>query len=351
MPRAACDGAIGGLDTIGAMTQADDTVQTRWAVLGPGAISRDFVVGLRASRHGVLHAVGSSSAERAAVFAAEHGAAASGTYDEILARDDVDAVYVGTVHTTHADLAIRALEAGKAVLCEKPASPTLDEVERILDTARRTQRPFLEAFKTRFGPFADALRDLVTGGELGALLGVEGAFGFAAGAHEGRLFDPALAGGAILDVGCYPLALAIDLAATAGEPIDTPDYRAFEAEVVSGVDGTASAVIAFGGVTAAIATSVIEDLPDTGVLRFAEAEVVLPNVWGSRTESPSMLIVRRGGEERVIEVPVVQPMAAEADALSLAIAEGRLEVPQMPWSHTRAAARVLTDWRAAALAG
>ncbi|MDW4574169.1 Gfo/Idh/MocA family oxidoreductase [Microbacterium sp. M3] len=333
------------------MAHETNSGRTRWAVLGPGAISRDFVVGLRASEHGVLHAVGSSSADRAAAFAAEHGAEASGTYDEVLARDDVDAVYVGTVHTTHADLAIRALEAGKAVLCEKPASPTLDEVERILAAAERAQRPFLEAFKTRFGPFAEALRQLARSGELGALQRFEGAFGFDAGTREGRLFDPALAGGAILDVGCYPLALAIDLAAAAGQPVDQPEYRRFEAELVAGVDGTASAELVFGDVTALIATSVIADLPDTGVLRFAGAEVVLPHVWGSRTESPSTLIVRRDGEETHLEVPVVQPMAAEADALSLAIAEGRREVPQMPWSHTRAAARVLTDWRDAALAG
>jgi predicted dehydrogenase len=325
-------------------------VKTRWAVLGPGAISRDFVVGLRASERGVLHAVGSSSADRAAAFAAEHGAAASGTYDEILARDDVDAVYIGTVHTTHADLAVRALEAGKAVLCEKPASPTLGEVERILDTAQRVRRPFLEAFKTRFGPFAEALRELARGDELGELQRVQGAFGFDAGTREGRLFDPALAGGAILDVGCYPLALAIDLAAASGRPID-PEYGRFEARVIGGVDGTASAELRFGDLTAAIATSVIEDLSDTAVLTFADAEVVLPNAWGSRTASPDALIIRRGGDERVVELPVVQPMAAEADALSLALQDGRLEVPEMPWSHTRAAARVLTDWRAAALAG
>ncbi|MFB7892059.1 Gfo/Idh/MocA family protein [Microbacterium sp. NPDC056044] len=332
------------------MTQAQSIPKTRWAVLGPGQISRDFVVGLRASEHGMLHAVGSSSAERAAAFASEHGAAASGTYDEILARDDVDAVYVGTVHTTHADLAIRALEAGKAVLCEKPASPTLAEVERILETAERVQRPFLEAFKTRFGPFADTLRELAAGGELGAPQRFEGAFGFDAVIHQGRLFDPEVGGGAILDVGCYPLSLAIDLAAAAGRPID-PEYRRFDAELVAGVDGTASAELTFGDLTAVIATSIIENLSDTGVLTFADAEVVLPNVWGSRTESPSQLIVRRGADERVIEVPVVQPMGAEADAVSFALAEGRVEVPQMPWAHTRAAARVLADWRGAALAG
>ena len=318
-------------------------------MLGPGAISRDFAVGLRASQYGVLHAVGSSSPERAAAFARAHGAHASGTYDQILARDDVDAVYVGTVHTTHADLAIRALEAGKAVLCEKPAAPTLGEVERMLGAAARAQRPFLEAFKTRFGPFAQTLRDLAAGGELGALERFEGARGSAASARTGRLFDPALAGGAILDIGCYPLALAIDLAAAAGEPIDAPEYRRFEAELVGGVDGTASAELAFGRVTAGIATSILENLEKVVAVRFARAEVVLPNAWGDRTESASRLIVRRDGQEQVIEVPTVQPMAAEADALSLALVDGRLEVPQMPWSHTRAAARVLTDWRAAAL--
>jgi predicted dehydrogenase len=319
-------------------------------VLGPGAISRDFVAGVRSSEHGVLHAVGSSSAERAAVFAAEHGAEASGSYDEVLAREDVDAVYIGTVHTTHAELAIRALEAGKAVLCEKPASPTADEVERILAAAARAQRPFLEAFKTRFGPFAAALNDLAANGELGAVEQVEAAFGFAAGSREGRLFDPALAGGAILDVGCYPVALAVQLAAAAGEPIESPAVSAVEADLVSGVDGTASADVTLGDLTAAVSTSVVRRLPASALLRFARGEVFLPDAWGERAESASTLIVRRGGEEHVVEVPVVQPMGAEADAVSLALADRRLEVPEMPWAHTRAIARVLTDWRAAALA-
>ncbi len=136
----------------------------------------------------------------------------------ILARDDVDAVYIGTVHTTHADLAIRALEAGKAVLCEKPASPTADEVERILAAATRAERPFVEAFKTRFGPLAENLRAILASGELGAPERVEAAFGFAAGSRSGRLFDPALAGGAILDVGCYPVSLAVDVARAGGMP-------------------------------------------------------------------------------------------------------------------------------------
>jgi len=323
--------------------------KTRWAVLGPGAISRDFVVGLRASQHGVLHAVGSSSAERAAAFAAEHGAEWAGSYDDVLGRDDVDAVYVGTVHITHAELAIRALEAGKAVLCEKPASPTIDDVERILETAGRTGRPFLEAFKTRFGPFSDALTELVSGEQLGAATSLQASSGFAAGSRDGRLFDPDLAGGAILDMGCYPIALAVQVAAAAGQPLDSPVLAGCEAELVGGVDGSAAAEFTFGSVTANVGTSILRVMPRSARVTFAEAEVLLPEAWGSRTRSAGTLIVRHGNDETRIEVPVVQPMSAEADAISLALAEGRLEVPEMPWSHTRAVARALSDWRAAAL--
>jgi predicted dehydrogenase len=312
-------------------------------------ISRDFVAGLRASQHGVLQAAGSSSPERAAAFAAEHGAEASGRYDDVLARDDVDAVYVGTVHTTHADLAIRALEAGKAVLCEKPASPAADEVERVLRTAERAGRPFLEAFKTRFGPFADALRAFAAGDELGAPLHLDAAFGFAAGSRAGRLFDPALAGGAILDVGCYPVALAVQIAAAAGQPLDAPTLADVRADPVDGVDASASARVSIGNVSAAVAASIVRQLDRSATIRFTDGELVLPDVWGSRVRSPSSMIVRSPDGERRIELPAVQPMAAEADALSLALAEGRLEVPEMPWSHTRAVARVLTRWRADAL--
>ena len=291
-------------------------MQTRWAVLGPGAISRDFVVGLRASRHGVLHAVGSSSAERAAAFAAEHGAEASGTYDEILARDDVDAVYVGTVHTTHADLAIRALEAGKAVLCEKPASPTLEEVERILEAAARTQRPFLEAFKTRFGPFADALRELVAGGELGPLERVEGSVRVRRADARGPAVRPRTRGRRDPRRRVLP-ARAGDRPRRRGRTAasTSPDYLGFDAEIVEGVDGWATAAIAFGDVTAAIETSVVRGSlrpGDAAVRARAMSSFRMPGEAAPRARRA--IIVRRGADERVIEVPVVQPMAAEADA-------------------------------------
>jgi predicted dehydrogenase len=304
----------------------------------------------------VLHAVGSSSADRAAAFAVEHGAAASGTYDEVLARDDVDAVYIGTVHTTHADLAIRALQAGKAVLCEKPASPTADEVDRILDAAAGSGRPFVEAFKNRFGPFADALRSIIADGELGAPVRVDAAFGFDAGTREGRLFDPAVAGGAILDVGCYPLSLAVEIARLGRMPVRGPlspsevVLLTSSADIVAGVDGHAHAQFEIAGMVAALETSIVKELPRSAVVRCENGIIELPDAWGGRAESATTLVVHGSGvAERVLTVPRVQPMAAEADAVSRALADGRLEAPEMPWEDSRAIAAALTAWRSAVL--
>ena len=178
--------------------------RTRWAVLGPGVISGFFARALPRSEHGLLHAVGSSDPTRAQVFAREHGAPVAGGYAEVLGRDDVDAVYVGTVHTTHAELCIAALEAGKAVLCEKPVTTTAADTRAVLAVADRASLPFLEAYKYRFGPLADELRRIVRDGVIGRPVHVEAAFGGASSTRTGRLFDPDLAGGAILDVGGYP---------------------------------------------------------------------------------------------------------------------------------------------------
>lgn len=323
-------------------------MQTRWAVLGPGSISGFFARALPHSRFGTLHAVGSSDVGRAAAFAAEHGAAVAGTYDEILDRDDVDAVYVGTVNTTHARLAESALAAGKAVLCEKPATPTLEETEQLLAAAGSYGLPFLEAYKGRFGPFAHRLAELIADGAVGEVQALEASFGFAAGGRSGRLFDPGLAGGALLDVGGYPASLAVGVAAWAGLDLE-PSVGDVAGRIGdTGVDEEASAVVRFGGFAASIRTAIVADLPDEAVIEGSEGRLVLPDAWGSRTESArTILVERRGAEPVQIDLDVIDPFAAEADAVSLALAEGRAQIPEFPWAHTHATARVLSDWRAA----
>jgi dihydrodiol dehydrogenase / D-xylose 1-dehydrogenase (NADP) len=329
-----------------------DMAKTRWAILGPGMISNNFADSLEHAQLGGLHAVGSSNVERAAAFAAERGASVSGTYQDILARDDVDAVYIGTVHTTHAELAIAALEAGKAVLCEKPVTPTPEATAGVLAAVKASGRPFLEAYKFRFGPLADELRSVILRGDIGTPLRLDASFGFAAAERTGRLFDPTLAGGAILDVGGYPASLAVGIATwaglTANPATGTPVVSAIEGELdEQGVDLWADANVTFGEFVASIHTSIVTELTQTSRLYGTDGWIDFPDVWGSRQQSGTTFTVHPTGDDpaRVITVDAVDPMAAEADAISLALAEGRAEVSEMTWAETTTIAAVLADWR------
>lgn len=319
---------------------------TRWAILGPGAISNNFADSLEHAQFGALYAVGSSNADRAAKFAHDRGASVSGTYTEILGRDDVDAVYIGTVHTSHAELAIAALQAGKAVLCEKPVTPTPEATAEVIAAARASQRPFLEAYKYRFGPLADEMRATLQRGEIGTLQRLEASGGFTAAEHTGRLFDPALAGGAILDMGGYPVSLSVGLARWAGIA-DVPSVAVVEGVIgPEGVDNWASADVTFGDFVASVKTAIVSDLPRESRLYGSEGWIELPNVWGSRQQSSGTAVVHRTGQpDRRIDVGTVDPMAAEADAVSLALSEGRAEVPEMTWDETSTIASVLEAWR------
>lgn len=320
---------------------------TRWAILGPGNIGGWFAGALPGSAHGTLHAVGSTHPGRAAAFAADHGAKITGTYEEILGRDDVDAVYISTVHTTHAVLAIAALQAGKAVLCEKPVTTTAAELERVLQTAQACGLPFVEAYKHRFGPFARALDAAVADRVVGMPLHLVAAAGFTAGERTGRLFDPALGGGAILDVGGYPVALAVGLAAAAGvNPADLTVVASAGHIGDTGVDEHATATITTTGFTAEVECAIDAELAHTAVLRGEDGLIDMPDGFGSRSASAASFIVRADGGDRRVVLPTVDPFAAEADAVSLALRNGRTEAPEVPWSHSRSIARLLEQWRA-----
>jgi len=320
----------------------------RWALAGPGAIAGDFARALPHARLGVLHAVAGRDAGRAQAFASEHGARVVGTHAEIFARDDVDAVYVATVHTAHLDLAVAALEAGKAVLCEKPLTATAADTERLLAAAERTGMPLVEAFKYRFGPLPARIRELIAGGALGEIVELEATCSFAAGERAGRLFDPATAGGAILDVGCYPVSLAVSVAAWSRQLRDTTVLGADGVIGPTGVDETATATLRLGGITARVRTSIVEDLPDHARIVGTAGVLELPDPWGSRTASAAAATLHRAdGAIEEIGADVVSPMAAEADAVTLALRERRTQAPEMPWAESLEIARLLDAWRAA----
>lgn len=182
----------------------------RWGIAGPGRMAAEMAAAFPAVTNGQLVAVGSRSLDRARTFASEHGVPrAHPSYDALVADPDVDAVYVATPHPQHTDVALAAIEAGKAVLVEKAFTATVEDSRAIVEAARAKGVFAMEAMWTRFNPGVAAIRALVAAGEIGQVRAVHGDLtAFRDYLPEDRLFDPAKGGGAVLDLGVYVISFA-----------------------------------------------------------------------------------------------------------------------------------------------
>lgn len=181
-----------------------------WGILAPGRISHKFAHDLKLVAGAKLHAVASRSIERARAFANEYGAAhAYGSYEELLDCPDLDVVYIASPHVGHYEHTMMCLEKGIAVLCEKPFAMNAAQVQRMVDCARANGVFLMEALWTRFIPAFDEAIRLANSGYIGELKTIRADFGFKADfPPEHRVFNPALGGGALLDVGIYTIFLA-----------------------------------------------------------------------------------------------------------------------------------------------
>jgi len=193
----------------------------RWGVIAPGNIARQFATGLRRHTDQRITAVASRSPERAAAFADEFAVdRVLASYEALVADREVDIVYVASPHTQHREHALLAIAAGKHVLVEKPIGISAAEAREITDAAHAAGVYLLEAMWTRFQPKTVLIHRLIVDDAIGAVREVEASLGFAFGADAShRILDPALGGGALLDLGVYPIAfiLAILGDAEAGE--------------------------------------------------------------------------------------------------------------------------------------
>ena len=180
----------------------------RIGILGAARIAAGFCQGVAPSTAVQVTAVASRSAERAAAFAQAHAIPrVLPDYDAVLGDAQVDAVYIPLSNDQHVPWALRALAAGKHVLCEKPMALTVDDVDRLQAAAQAAGRVVLEAFPYRFQPQTLELLARVRGGRIGALRQLSGEFGFTLRNEADYRLDPALGGGALWDVGVYPLSM------------------------------------------------------------------------------------------------------------------------------------------------
>lgn len=186
-----------------------DPEPIRWAILGTAGIARrTFIPSMKAVGGGVAALVAGRDADRARQFAADHGVQRSvGDYRSAVEDPEIDAVYIPLPNAMHAEWTIAALEAGKGVLCEKPLCSTLEETERVLSVSRRVGRPVWEAIAFPFRSQTARFLELLADGVIGEVREIQAAFHFTIQPGDIRL-SAELAGGALADVGCYPIRLA-----------------------------------------------------------------------------------------------------------------------------------------------
>jgi predicted dehydrogenase len=197
-----------------------------WGIIGLGKIARKFASDMQLVPDAKLHAVASTSKERAAAFAQEFNAPhAFGSYQAMLDCPDLDVVYIATPHVLHCENTLMCLERKMPVLCEKPMGMNPQEVKRMSDLAHQNQTFLMEALWTQFIPAFKKAMSLIASGAIGKPLSIKADFGFTAPFDvQKRAFNKDLGGGSLLDIGIYPVFLAMEIF---GKPIDIQAFAQF----------------------------------------------------------------------------------------------------------------------------
>ena len=299
----------------------------RWGVLGAGGIARVFARQVPTLSSGRVVAVGSRDLVRARAFADEHGIPrAHGGYADLVADPDVDAVYVATPHSEHREHAQLAIAAGKHVLVEKAFTRNAAEAQEVFAAARERGVFVMEAMWTRFLPHMVAIRDLVRRGAIGEVVSVHADHGQRLDHDpDGRLLNPALAGGALLDLGVYPISFAHDL-------LGTPDaVLASGALADTDVDGQETVLLRYGSRALAVCSATLwARTPCRAAISGAEGMIEVEGPF----YGPTTFTVTRGDERTTVRPRHDGGFQYEAAEVARCVAAGRLESETLPWAET-----------------
>jgi predicted dehydrogenase len=306
----------------------------RWAIAGPGRIARIMAAEFPQVEQARLVAVGARPEDHAEAFANGFGLELLG-YEELFARDDIDAVYLSTPHAFHTDLALRAIAAGKAVLVEKSFTTRVEDALRIVDAARERGVFVMEGMWTRCLPAMVRLRELVAAGAIGQVRSIQGdLFAHRDFDPADRLFSAALGGGAVLDLGVYVLAFAVDL-------LGAPDrVQAVGGLMPNGVDGEVGMQLGYAdGRFASLAVSFKAHGPGRMMVCGDRGWIDVPPRFHRMEE----LVLHRAGRspERLSLPKVSAGYVHELRHASDCIARGMTESPLIPLADTLEVQRLM----------
>jgi xylose dehydrogenase (NAD/NADP) len=290
----------------------------RWGLLGTARINRMIIPAVRGSARSDVSAVASRTLDRARAYADEWKIArAVGSYEALVDDLDIDVIYIGLPNSLHAEWTVRALEAGKHVLCEKPLALSVAEVDRIETAASRASCVAAEAFMYRHHPLTQTVEAAVRNGMLGAIRGYKGAFTFPLTREGDVRLDPSLGGGSLWDVGCYPVSYTCLLAGES--PVEV---FAWQHAAPSGVDLALAGMMRFPGGTIAQF-----DCGFLGPFR-ASMDVVGADGWlhverPFKTDDLTRVVLTSGDDSRTVSFAAEAPFAGEIADMEAAALDGR----------------------------
>jgi predicted dehydrogenase len=313
----------------------------RWGILGTGGIAKAFAADLKTLSGHTLAAVGSRTLSSAQAFAGLYGVSrVHGSYEALVSDSEVDVVYVATPHPMHCPNALLALNAGKSVLVEKPFAMSAEEASEMVSLARKKGLFLMEAMWTRFLPHIAEIRKILAKGALGKITTVQADHGQAMVPDpKGRMFAPELGGGALLDLGIYPVSFSSLVLGTPSKITAVAD-RAF-----TGVDAQTSILLQYAsGAHAVLNTTLSAASPNRAAIVGTEGRIEIDRTFYAPT---SFTIISREGKvvQRYENKYPEHGLREEAEEVLRCLKSGLKESPLLPLDETVSIMKIIDEVR------
>ena len=330
----------------------------RWGIIGPGNIANNFADALLESYSGELKGIASKNDERLKNFGDKYNIDKSlrfFTYEDLINSDKIDAVYISVPHVFHAELSIKAAGKGKHILCEKPASINFKEGIKVIQAVREAGIFYAEGFMYRCHPQIPALIKMLKEKKIGDIKYIKSSFGLKV-IPKSRSFNKALGGGAILDLGLYPVSFSRMIAGAAnGKKFINPKKITGSAHIgVRGVDEIAHGTFKFeNDLIAEVSTTITENMENNAVITGTEGIIILDQPWGPGKDGGpyhSLIKIIKNDKMEIIDFKGPEHLFFfEAELSSQTIIKEKLEVPYpgMTWEDTLGNLKTLDEWRKA----
>lgn len=327
----------------------------KWGILGTGNIAKKFAKDLKFSSFGELFAVASRNFYRAKEFAKKFNVKKFyGSYDELLNDKDIEVIYIALPHTLHAEWCIKAAKKRKNILCEKPLAVNYKQAKAVIDEAKKQKVFLMEAFMYRCHPQIPKLISLLRDKVIGNIKFIQASFGLKKEFDpNSRLFNPNLAGGSILDLGCYTVSISRLIAGVANNKLfDEPkQIVAFGKIGSSKVDEYAYALLKFENeLIAEVSCSLTFYLENKLKIFGTDGILILEYPWFANLDLkvPSKIAIIKNGNKKILRIKEEKPLyTLEIDKVNEFILKKRKQAPYpyVTWQDSLGNIKVLDKWR------